>query len=555
MTLSFAEVPERLGDFRLIEPLGQGGMGAVYEGIDTMVERPVAIKMLRPEISGNPEILERFRVEAVTLAKLNHPSIATLYSFFHEENKYYMVMEFVPGETLESLVQRSGPMAPEQATGIVQQTLDGMAHAHAMGVLHRDIKPANIMVTPDGNVKVTDFGIAQVLGAARMTRQGSVVGTLEYLAPERIRGEEPDIRSDIYSAGIVLYEVLTGRLPFTATTDFEIMQSHLEKAPPSLESVGYKGTGSIVPILDKAIAKSKTERYQTAEEFRDALAEINPHAKSTSSVPATPVAKPTRLAVPETRIAENATTQQAVQPTRRQRSKMPFVLAGAAAVFLGLLTIIFLHLPNQPTQETVAPASPATNEPLEQKRTSIVVTGNTTPPVPKQVPVAALLPEDDDKEETNNSSQEKKTRTKDNRTQANEKGAKKAAANKGKVPSKTDPLNTAKAEAEIETAVSEPSPQPAAPAAPAPPPKPKSSIKDECMKCLCMACQKFCYRNRYISKAEAKQIQLRIRKTRDAAIASVRAEYSLPRRFVGEARRRTEAIDVAAERGCPIPKP
>jgi serine/threonine-protein kinase len=218
-----------IGNYRIVRELGQGGMGAVYEGIDIMVERPVAIKMLKAELAGNPDVIERFRVEAVTLARLNHPCIATLYSFFREGENYYMVMEFVRGETLEDLIRRSGRLAAEYAADILAQTLDGMAHAHAMGVLHRDIKPANIMITGEGRVKVTDFGIARVLGSSRMTRDGRIIGTLEYLAPERIRGEEADVRSDLYSVGVVMYEAISGRLPFTADTDYDLMQAHLNQ--------------------------------------------------------------------------------------------------------------------------------------------------------------------------------------------------------------------------------------------------------------------------------------------------------------------------------------
>jgi serine/threonine-protein kinase len=227
-----------IGNYRIVRELGQGAMGAVYEAIDVMVERRVAIKMLRAEIARQPDLIERFRVEAVTLARLNHPSTALLYNFFREGDDYYMVMEFVPGRTLDAILKESGSLTPAAAADIQRQMLEGMAHAHRMGVLHRDIKPANIMVTGDGQVKVTDFGIARVLGASRMTREGRIIGTLEYIAPERIRGHEADIRSDLYSAGIVLFEMLAGRLPFVSDTDFALMHAHLEQTPPPLAELG-----------------------------------------------------------------------------------------------------------------------------------------------------------------------------------------------------------------------------------------------------------------------------------------------------------------------------
>ena len=158
--------PDTIGNYRLVRQLGAGGMGAVYEAVDTRVDRKVAIKMLRKELAHEPELVERFRAEAATLARLNHPSTATLLDFVREGDDYYMVMEFVPGRTLEQILADSGRLPPQTAMSILCQTLDGMEHARSMGVLHRDIKPANIMVTADGRAKVTDFGIARILGSS-----------------------------------------------------------------------------------------------------------------------------------------------------------------------------------------------------------------------------------------------------------------------------------------------------------------------------------------------------------------------------------------------------
>ena len=261
-----------LGNYRLLEKLGEGGMGAVYRGVDLMVEREVAIKMLRPEIARQPEVVERFRAEAVALAKLNHPNIATLYSFFREGDEYYMVMEFVAGQTLDNVIRSSPALPIGQAITISAHVLDAIDHAHTFGILHRDIKPANIMITGSGQVKVTDFGIARVLGTARMTREGCVCGTLEYLAPERIRGQEADLRSDLYSMGVVLYEMLTRHLPFERASTYELMRAHLEEAPPAFASMGLS---SIPPALEaavqKALAKAPEGRFATAREFRSVL--------------------------------------------------------------------------------------------------------------------------------------------------------------------------------------------------------------------------------------------------------------------------------------------
>ncbi len=208
-----------IGNYKIELKLGEGGMGSVYKGVDLMLEREVAIKVLRPELASQPQIVERFRSEAVTLAKLNHPNVATLYSFFRQGEHLYMVLEFVRGETLDALLARRGALTCEQAIPIFCQMLDGIDHAHRYGIIHRDIKPSNMMLTESGALKVLDFGIARLLGTARMTRAGHLIGTIEYMAPEQVRGQETDARSDIYSLGMLLYEMLTGRVPFRLKTN------------------------------------------------------------------------------------------------------------------------------------------------------------------------------------------------------------------------------------------------------------------------------------------------------------------------------------------------
>ncbi len=314
-----------VGNYRIVRELGSGAMGSVYEGVDVMVERPVAIKMLRAEIARQPDLIERFRVEAVTLAKLNHPAIATLYSFFREGEEFYMVMEFVRGRTLEDVIKESGKLAAKATVDIMAQTLDGMAHAHQLGILHRDIKPANIMITGDGKVKVTDFGIARVLGSSRMTREGRIIGTLEYIAPERIRGEETDARSDLYSAGVVLFEMLSGRLPFTSATDYGLMQAHMSEAPPPMVALGVNCPQALEDVVMRALAKNATERFQSANEFRDAVLGAVPQRMSrTATIPVPPAMgmKPTRLAG-----AEGA----AMAPTRLGPAAGPAMTSSAAA--------------------------------------------------------------------------------------------------------------------------------------------------------------------------------------------------------------------------------
>ena len=281
-------IGQMVGNYKIVSTLGEGGMGTVFKAVDVMLEREVAIKMLRAEIASQPDIVERFRSEAVTLAKLNHPAIATLYSFFRQGDQFFMVLEYVAGETLDAAIRQSGPMPADRAVSIVSQALEGIAHAHAQGILHRDLKPANIMLPAAGGVKVMDFGIARLRSAARMTRTGGIVGTLDYIAPERVRGQETDLRSDLYSMGVVLYEMLAGRVPFQKTTEYDLMRAHLEEAPPPLATLGCSVPPAVEAALIRALAKNPDDRFSSAAEFRSAL--------PGEARPVQEVIKPTRLA-------------------------------------------------------------------------------------------------------------------------------------------------------------------------------------------------------------------------------------------------------------------
>ncbi len=262
-----------IGNFKIVEQIGEGGMGTVYRGIDVMLDRPVALKRLRPDFSDNPQLLQRFRTEATALAKLNHPNIATLYSFFRHLDDHFMAMEFVEGETLDKVLHGGGPLPCERAVAIFGQVLDAIEHAHAFGILHRDIKPENVIVSDRDVAKVTDFGRARVLGEAGLTRAGSLIGTIRYMAPERVKGQPADRRSDIYSLGVVLYEMLAGRVPFIAHSEFELMTAHVEKAPTPVSKLVPSIPEPVSNAVLQALAKSPDERPQTASAFRIQLDE------------------------------------------------------------------------------------------------------------------------------------------------------------------------------------------------------------------------------------------------------------------------------------------
>jgi serine/threonine-protein kinase len=306
-----------VGNYQIRAKIGEGGMGSVFKGLDLMLEREVAIKVLRPELASQPQVVERFRAEAVMLARLNHPHIATLYNFLRHGDDYLMVMEFVRGETIESLIQRHGALPIGQSLRLFCQALEGIAQAHSLGIVHRDLKPSNLMLTETGTIKVMDFGIARVLGSARMTRTGRILGTIEYMSPEQVRGQETDARSDLYSLGIVLYEMLTGRVPFNSPSEFELMRSQIEDPPTPPREFAEHVPAEIEQIILRALAKDPAERFQSAGEFQAALMNaalaLNLSLRATASdITALAAAQRTGDAAnppdafPETRLGEGA---------------------------------------------------------------------------------------------------------------------------------------------------------------------------------------------------------------------------------------------------------
>jgi eukaryotic-like serine/threonine-protein kinase len=261
-----------IGQYEIRELLGTGGIGQVHAAFDTVLEREVAIKSLRPELLNDKNFADRFRSEATSLAKLSHPNITTLYNLLSEGGNLYLIMECVRGETLEELLkQRGGRLGVRESLAITAQIADGLGYAHSMGIVHRDVKPANVMITATGTVKIMDFGIARVRGSQRLTREGSALGTLAYMSPEQVRGEEADGRSDLYSLAIMLYEMLSGAVPFEADTEYELMQAHIKTRAPRLSSCLPAIDSRVDAALARALAKNPEQRFASAREFSDAL--------------------------------------------------------------------------------------------------------------------------------------------------------------------------------------------------------------------------------------------------------------------------------------------
>src|SRR5580704_13532140 len=224
------EAGQRIGDYEVVARLGAGGLGVVYEVQHLISGRREAMKILLPDQSGTPEMVERFRREVQTLAALNHVNIAQLHTAFYYENQLAMVMELVHGETLRDLRARAGITLPH-ALAYISQVLDALAYAHRLGVVHRDIKPSNIMISDGGVVKLLDFGIAVTGVGSDLTRAGYLLGSLNYMSPEQIGGSKAGPRSDIYSVGVTLYELLTGELPIKGANNYEIMMAHMNQVP------------------------------------------------------------------------------------------------------------------------------------------------------------------------------------------------------------------------------------------------------------------------------------------------------------------------------------
>lgn len=261
------------GRYRIVRKLGSGGMATVYLAEDQELGRRVAIKILNERHANDEQFVERFRREAKNAAGLSHPNIVSIYDRGEAEGTYYIAMEHLDGRNLKELIAARGPAPVHIAVEVGRQVLAALAHAHKNGIVHRDIKPHNVMVDGDRRVKVTDFGIARA-GASQMTEAGSIVGTAQYLSPEQARGSQVDPRSDLYSVGVVLYELLTGKVPFTGDSPVEIAMRHLSDTPPPPSEVKDGIPHELDMVVMRALAKDPETRYQSAEEMNADLERV-----------------------------------------------------------------------------------------------------------------------------------------------------------------------------------------------------------------------------------------------------------------------------------------
>ena len=286
-----------------------------------------------------------------------------------------MVMEYVAGQTLEQLIQQRGALPWPEALSCALQILEGIGHAHSLDILHRDLKPANVIVTPSGALKLMDFGIAQALGAARLTREGRIVGTLEYLAPERVQGKPADVRSDLYSAGVVLYEMLTGRLPFDIDSEYELLIAQVQKQPPAPRELGFDLPAEVEHAVMRALEKDPDRRYPDAASFAAALSALMPVPGSHSAAPGKAALKPTRLAVEPPEVPVLPPQPQRPRPKWREVSAMRMTALIAVALAVMVVTVAFVRPnrtaappPSRENAKNVAQSAipPELQEPLTQ---------------------------------------------------------------------------------------------------------------------------------------------------------------------------------------------
>ncbi len=272
------------GRYQIIEELGKGGMGKVYKALDKEIDGKVALKLIKPEVAADKNTIKRFRNELKMARDIAHKNVCRMYDLNKEEGNYYITMEYVSGEDLKSFIRRAGPLSAGKTISIAKQVCDGLAEAHHLGVVHRDLKPQNIMIDKEGNARIMDFGIARSVTGKGITGAGVMIGTPEYMSPEQVEGKEVDQRSDIYSLGVILYEMVTGRVPFEGETPLSIAVKHKTETPKEPRELNTQIPEDLSRVILRCMEKDKEKRYQNAGEVRSELEKIEKGIPTTERV-------------------------------------------------------------------------------------------------------------------------------------------------------------------------------------------------------------------------------------------------------------------------------